>query len=356
MISIPVPVTVITGFLGSGKTTLLAHLLRHANGSRIALLINEFGETGMDRDFLLGQGCAAPNCTEDGIIELANGCICCTVAEDFVPSMNQLLDHPTAPPDHILIETSGLALPGPLLCAFNWPEIRDRVRLNAVITLIDGEALAEGGGTDDRVLHRGDPTATMMDHDRPLAELFADQMRHADLAVLSKVDKLSAARVDELVAGLRLRHGVMTLPVKMGALDPALILDTCQSSRAGAQSGDEHEEDHDHDHDHDDFVSFTKQAGAISDPAGFRAGLDWLADQYPVLRIKGYVSVLGKPMRYVVQRVGSRRCSGYYDRPWRVDEMRIGLLVVIGLAGLDQAGFHAGWQNLIAETVIAEAG
>ena len=348
--STPVPVTVITGFLGSGKTTLLGHLLRHANGSRIALLINEFGEIGMDRDFLLGQGCAMPSCVGDGIIELANGCICCTVAEDFVPSMSRLLDDATGPPDHILIETSGLALPGPLLRAFNWPEIRDRVRLSAVITLVDGEAF-EGRGAGDHALYRGDSAGSVLDHDRPLAELFADQMRHADLAVLSKADKLSAARVDELVSELRSRHGVMTMPVKMGALDPALILDTCQPSRASVQSGDEHEEDHDH----DDFVSFTKQAGAISDPAGFRAGLDSLADQYPVLRIKGYVPVLGKPMRHVIQRVGSRRCSGYYDRPWQVDETRTGLLVVIGLAGLDQAGFHAGWQNLIAETAATEA-
>src|SRR5690349_10186697 len=113
--------TVITGFLGAGKTTLIRNMLENARGRRIALVINEFGDVGIDGEIL--KGCGVEACKDEDIIELSNGCICCTVADDFVPTMKKLLDRPE-PPQHIVIETSGLALPQPLVRAFNWPEIK----------------------------------------------------------------------------------------------------------------------------------------------------------------------------------------------------------------------------------------
>ena len=112
-----IPATIISGFLGAGKTSLIRHLLGEAKGRRIALIINEFGEIGVDGDIL--QSCGIEGCDDESVVELTNGCICCTVADDFVPTMQMLLDR-DEPPEHIVIETSGLALPKPLITAFNW--------------------------------------------------------------------------------------------------------------------------------------------------------------------------------------------------------------------------------------------
>ncbi len=141
-----IPVTVITGFLGAGKTSLIRHLLETANGRRLALIINEFGDLGVDGEIL--KGCGIESCGEDDIVELANGCLCCTVADDFVPAIEALIERPQ-PPDHIVIETSGLALPKPLVRAFNWPEIRTRVTVDGVIAVIDALAVSEGRFADD---------------------------------------------------------------------------------------------------------------------------------------------------------------------------------------------------------------
>ena len=120
------PITVITGFLGSGKTTLISHLMQNAGGRRLAVVVNEFGDVGVDGEIL--KSCSIPDCPEENIVELANGCICCTVADDFIPTIEALMAlNPR--PDHILVETSGLALPKPLLKAFEWPAIRSKICL-----------------------------------------------------------------------------------------------------------------------------------------------------------------------------------------------------------------------------------
>src|ERR1700752_831596 len=136
-----IPATIVTGFLGAGKTSLVRHMLANAAGHRLAIIVNEFGELGIDRELLLGCGDAA--CEEDDIVELANGCLCCTVADDFLPTLSRLIDR-AAPPGHIVVEASGLALPKPLVQAFAWPEIRTRLTVDGVVTLIDAEAAAEG--------------------------------------------------------------------------------------------------------------------------------------------------------------------------------------------------------------------
>ena len=136
-----VPVTIITGFLGAGKTTLLRHILHKAQGHRIAVVVNEFGSLGIDGEIL--RGCGIEGCRDDDIVELTNGCLCCTVADDFLPTMEALLDR-ADPPEHVVIETSGLALPKPLLKAFGWPTVRNRMTVDGVITVVDAPAIATG--------------------------------------------------------------------------------------------------------------------------------------------------------------------------------------------------------------------
>src|ERR1700745_953280 len=183
-----VPGTGITGFLGAGKTSLVRHLLAHAEGRRLAVIVNEFGEVGIDRELLLGCGDAA--CTDDDIVEMANGCLCCTVADDFVPTLTRLLDRDT-PPEHIVIETSGLALPKPLVQAFAWPEVKARVTVDGVVAVIDAAALAPDPCAPDlaplAVQRAADPS---LEHDTPLEEVFGDQLACADLVVLNKTDLL----------------------------------------------------------------------------------------------------------------------------------------------------------------------
>src|SRR5215467_2156748 len=181
-----IPATIVTGFLGAGKTSLVRHLLANAGGHRLAIIVNEFGELGIDREVLLG--CGDETCTEDDIVELANGCLCCTVADDFLPTLTRLVERDT-PPDHIVIETSGLALPKPLVQAFAWPEIRARTTVDGVLTVIDAAALAAGRFADDPVAvaapRAADPS---VDHDNPLDEVFGDQLACADLVLLNKTD------------------------------------------------------------------------------------------------------------------------------------------------------------------------
>ena len=189
MLATRIPATVITGFLGAGKTTLIRRLIEEADGRRLALIVNEFGDVGVDGDVL--AACGSPNCAEEDIIELANGCICCTVADDFLPSIQSLLAQ-TPPPDHI-IETSGLALPQPLVQAFSWPDIRSRVMLDGVVTVVDGAALAAGEVVADadalEAQRQADPE---LDHETPVDELFHDQVAAANLLIVSKSDLISA--------------------------------------------------------------------------------------------------------------------------------------------------------------------
>src|SRR5262245_22299134 len=184
-----VPCTIVTGFLGAGKTTLVRHVLENADGRRLAVIVNEFGDVGIDGEIL--KGCGVESCPEDAIVELANGCLCCTVADDFVPALKSLLDRPS-PPEHIVIETSGLALPKPLVKAFNWPEIASRVTVDGVVAVVDGAAVAAGRFPDDpEAVGRQRAEDSSLDHDNPLEEVFEDQLLCADLVILNKADLIS---------------------------------------------------------------------------------------------------------------------------------------------------------------------
>ena len=323
-----IPATVITGFLGAGKTTLVRNLLENANGRRIALIINEFGDLGIDREIV--NGCGIEGCDEDDVVELANGCICCTVADDFLPAMEKLLDRKEKP-DHIVIETSGLALPKPLVKAFNWPEIRSRVTVDGVVAVIDSPAVAEGRFADDVEAVQAEREADeVLDHDNPLEEVFEDQLLCADLVVLNKADIVSEQAIKNIADGLasHMRPAVKAIPAVEGAVDIDVLLGLSAAVEDGIEARWSHH-DADADHDHDDFESFSIELGDITNPAAFEALLANLTQDHDILRLKGFLHVPGKDMRHVVQGVGPR-IQRYFDRPWAVGEERLSRLVVIG--------------------------
>jgi cobalamin biosynthesis protein CobW len=333
-----IPTTVFTGFLGAGKTSLIQNLLRHADGRRIALIINEFGDIGVDRELLLGCGDAA--CAEDDIVELANGCICCTVADDFVPTMQRLLAR-VPPPEHIVIETSGLALPKPLLKAFQWPEIRTRVTVDGVIAVVDAAAVRDGVfASAPAALEAQRAADPALDHDSPLEELFEEQLGAADLVVLNKADLLAEADWPAVEARVRLelRPGIGL--VRAAAAVPAeVLIGLGAAAEVDLASRPSHHDDGE-DHEHDDFESFHVSVPALDDPDAFVARVQRMLGRYDVLRLKGFLAVRGKPMRLVLQGVGDR-IQHYFDRAWRPDEDREGRLVVIGERGLDRDAIAA---------------
>ncbi len=352
MASARIPATVITGFLGAGKTTLIRNIIMQANGRRLALIVNEFGDIGMDGDML--QECGADSCSAEEIIELANGCICCTVADDFLPSIQQLLVQDPKP-DHIIIETSGLALPQPLVQAFNWPDIKSQVMLDGVVTLVDGPALADGGVAHDlEALEAQRAADEELDHESPIDELFADQIGAANLIVLSKADMLDdagLARARATVEG-QLDAPTPIIPVSGGAapMDAILGLDMEEQAHARSEHAHHHhhhhhhEDEHDHDHDdedhhhhhehgHDEFASHVISVGAVADADAFQQEIAAIAGEFGVLRAKGRVDVAGRALPFVVQAVG-RRVDGYFARD---RDSVSGRLVVIGMAGLDAA-------------------
>lgn len=330
-----IPATVITGFLGAGKTTLIRHIMANNAGKRIALVINEFGDLGIDRELV--TGCGIEGCEDENVVELANGCICCTVADDFLPTIEALLDRPE-PPDHIVIETSGLALPKPLVKAFNWPEVRSRVTVDGVVTVVDAPAVAAGQFADDPIAVQAQREADeMLDHDNPLEEVFEDQLLCADMVLLNKTDLLDAAALDAVRAEVK---GGVDVQVKLvdtvqGVIDTRVLLGIGAGVEDVIEGRWSHHDAED-DHDHDDFESFTVSLGDIDDPAELEARIQTATVDHDILRVKGFIHVPGKDMRHVVQAVGAR-VQRYYDRPWADGEARTTELVVIGQTGLDHA-------------------
>ena len=329
-----VPCTIVTGFLGAGKTTLIRHVIANAPGRRLAVIVNEFGDVGIDGEILKGCGNAA--CPEDNIVELANGCLCCTVADEFAPALDAILARNGV--EHIVIETSGLALPKPLVQAFHWPAIKSRVTVDGVVVVVDGAALADGRVAHDlKALAQQRLADAALSHDDPIEEVFEDQIACADLVVLNKRDLIDAtglAKAQAAIAGA-LPRSVKIITTADGKVDQKLLL--------GLGVGTEHDIDNRHtrhddeqDHDHEDFDSFVVPLQEIADPAALATRVTALAKEFDVLRVKGFAAVANKQMRLLVQAVGSR-VTHQYDRPWAANEAREGRLVVIGLKGLDRA-------------------
>lgn len=321
------PVTVITGFLGAGKTTLIRHLMQNPNGKRLAIVVNEFGDVGVDGEIL--KSCAIPDCPEENIMELANGCICCTVADDFIPTIEALMDLKPRP-DHILIETSGLALPKPLLKAFDWPDIRSRITVDGVIALADAEAVAAGRFAPDVAAVDAQREADdSLDHETPLSEVFEDQISCADIVLLTKPDLAGSKgvqRAKEIIAAEAPRV-LPVVEVAEGHVDPRIILGLGAAAEDDLAARPSHH-DTPHDHDHDDFDSIVVELPEVTSPDQLVFAIEGLANDHKILRVKGYASVAGKPMRLLVQAVGAR-VRYQFDRMWLPDETRQGKLVVI---------------------------
>ena len=364
-----IPVTVITGFLGSGKTSLIRHLLQNNQGRRIAVVVNEFGELGIDGDLLKScQVCATDDITDvtdelsvgltdklsvtsattsvatsvatsatsattsvANIFELTNGCLCCTVQEEFLPTMQQLLKRRDSI-DCILIETSGLALPKPLVKAFRWHEIRSGATVDAVITMVDCAAVANGTfASDPEAVAAQRQADDSLEHETPLQELFADQLTCADLVVLSKTDLVNAetkAQVEELIKQ-ELPRVVKIVESVQGTIDPSILLGLQAAVEDNLDTRPSHH-DTEEEHDHDDEITSTHLIlDRAFDPQKLLHQLQTLAQQQEIYRIKGFVAVPNKPMRLVIQGVGTR-FDQYYDRPWQLKEARQTRLVFIG--------------------------
>ncbi len=312
-----IPVTVITGFLGSGKTTLIRHLLQTSQ-RRLAVLVNEFGELGIDGDLI--RDCR--DCTS--IIELTNGCVCCTVQDEFLPAMQQLLaDRDRI--DHILIETSGLALPKPLVTAFRWPEIRQATTVDSVIAIVDAAAVAAGTFAVPAAQQASDHAETS------LSELFEDQLACADLVILNKTDQVEGtalARVEHIVRG-EIGANVRILRAQHSQLDATILLGLAAAVEDHLEARPSHHDDLHDDHDHDAFSSVEWRSRSACDPQALLGVLEQLLRTYEIYRLKGFVAVPGKAMRWQIQGVG-QRLTGYYDQPWG-NEPPETRLVLIGM-------------------------
>ncbi|MDE1182534.1 cobalamin biosynthesis protein CobW [Paraburkholderia sp.] len=351
-----IPVTIVTGFLGSGKTTLLRHILQHAGGKRIAVIVNEFGELGIDGEILKGCGIGCDdegNETEGALYELANGCLCCTVQEEFFPVMEKLVERRDQI-DHVLIETSGLALPKPLVQAFNWPSIKNSFTVDAVVTVVDGPAAASGqfaanpGAVDAQ--RRADPN---LDHESPLHELFEDQLSAADLVILNKTDLLDdvqQAAVETLIREEIPAH-VKVVRAQAGRLDLHALLGLEAASETTIHlRHDHHGSADDADHHHDEFDSVIVETQATSREAVI-AALQSLVETSTIYRVKGFAALPGAPMRLVIQGVG-RRFDSYFDRRWQAGEANVSRFVLIG-EDLDQHALQQAFDAALAAPAVA---
>lgn len=331
-----IPATIITGFLGAGKTSLIRHLMQQAEGRRIALLINEFGDVGVDGAIL--KACGNADCPEEAIIELPNGCICCTVADDFLPAIERLLALPGRF-DHIVIETSGLALPKPLVKAFDWPAIRSRLTVDGVIAVVDGPAVADGRFAEDATtLLQQRAEIGLIDHDNPVAEVYEDQLLCADMVILNKTDLMDTAGRERVRGSIRAeltRQAVPIIEASHGAVAPAVLLGLGAAAEDDLANRPSHH-DAEAEHDHEDFETMVLDLPALADPLALLRALGDLAERHGVLRAKGYLRVAGKPMRYLAQAVGPR-VSGHFEGAAQGNE---GRLVLIGLKGFDQAAIR----------------
>ncbi len=322
-----IPATVITGFLGAGKTTLIRHLIESSKGFRLAVIVNEFGDVGVDGEIL--RTCAIPDCPAENIVELANGCICCTVADDFIPAISALMELDPVP-DHILIESSGLALPKPLLKAFDWPAIRSRVTVDGVIALADAEAVAAGRFAPDIGRVNAQRLADdSLDHETPLSEVFEDQIACADIVLLTKPDLAGPEGVAQARTIIE-RESPRTVPVievAEGAVDVQVVLGIGAAAEDDLAARPSH---HDGalDHDHEDFDTIVVDVPEAESADDLVERIEVLAREQNILRVKGYVSVRGKPMRLLIQGVGAR-VRRQFDRAWEPGEDRQGRLVVI---------------------------
>ena len=356
------PVTVITGFLGAGKTTVLRHLLTKG-GQRLAVMVNEFGSVGLDGDLIRSCGFCPEEDVDGRLVELNNGCLCCTVQDDFLPTMEKLLERADQL-DGIVVETSGLALPRPLLQALDWPAIRSRVHVNGVVTLVDGEALSQGSPVADAdALEQQRAEDPSLDHLTAIDELFEDQLKAADLVLISRADRLDASAVADVQEGIKdkVREGTALLPVSQGLVDTAVVLGLDHHTLHHDHGSHHDHHDHDHDHDHDSHHDHSHVAmvgsnvrveGPIDRQELERLLPDLVRDQQ-VVRLKGRVWLKGKSLPLQLQMVGPRLNSWFEAAPsqaWRPEQGCGADLVVLALKTSAASAVERAVQRLVQAT------
>jgi len=332
-----IPTTIVTGFLGAGKTSLIKHVMENSGGRKIALLINEFGDVGVDGDIL--KSCANENCNESAIIELPNGCICCTVADDFLPAMEKILAMEGGF-DHIIIETSGLALPKPLVKAFDWPAIRSRLTIDGVIAVVDTPAVFTGDFAENlEAINKQKEEIGLLEHDNPLAEVYEDQLLCADMIILNKTDQIGASEIQKVKADIEreINRGVPIIEAAHGKVSADILLGIKAAAEDDADNRISHHEN-EADHDHDDFESFVLDLPEFADVAALHNKIIAAAETHNILRVKGFVRIAGKPLRYLVQAVGRRVLGHFASNFSGAHNNTAGRVVVIGRKGLNAEG------------------
>ena len=338
------PVTVITGFLGAGKTTLLRHLLINS-GQRLAVMVNEFGTVGLDGDLIRSCGFCPDDEIEGRLVELNNGCLCCTVQDDFLPTMETLLTRADQL-DGIVVETSGLALPRPLLQALEWPAIRARVHVNGVVTVVDGEALSNGSPVGDpEALEQQRKEDPSLDHLTAIDELFDDQLQSADLVLVSRSDCLEPLELEHIQQSLttKIRTGTSVIPMTRGQVDPSLLLDVEHATSTDTNNHHHHDDDHHHahnhheddhhDHTHLDVVGGNVRFEGVVHRSDLERILPTFVTEHQIVRLKGRLWLTGKALPLQVQMVGPRLETWFESAPTQAwaPESQSGIdLVVIG--------------------------
>ena len=327
-----IPVTILTGFLGAGKTTLIRNLILKNKSKKLAVIINEFGDLGVDGEIV--KQCSDETCPEENILELANGCICCTVADDFIPTMKSLLEGQYIP-EHILIETSGLALPKPLLKAFEWPEIRSRLTVDSVLAVVDAEAVVNGIFAPQMSTELEEKqNQTYVEHETPLSEVFEDQINCSDVVLLTKPDLVENISVARNIIIKEMERNVPILEVQNGDIGADVILGVNAAAETDLDNRRSHHDGFD-DHEHDDFDTFSISVPKIVDVESFKLVLETLIRENNILRIKGFLRVESKPLNLLVQGVGKRLSVNFTDTKIPVEDT--GNLVFIGEKGrIDQ--------------------
>ena len=327
-----IPVTILTGFLGAGKTTLIRNLILKNKSKKLAVIINEFGDLGVDGEIV--KQCSDETCPEENILELANGCICCTVADDFIPTMKSLLEGQYIP-EHILIETSGLALPKPLLKAFEWPEIRSRLTVDSVLAVADAEAVVNGIFAPQMSTELEEKqNQTYVEHETPLSEVFEDQINCSDVVLLTKPDLVENISDARNIIIKEMERNVPILEVQNGDIGADVILGVNAAAETDLDNRRSHHDGFD-DHEHDDFDTFSISVPKILDVEKFKVVLERLIWENDILRIKGFLRVESKPLNLLVQGVGKRLSVNFTDTKIPVENT--GNLVFIGEKGrIDQ--------------------
>ena len=327
-----IPVTILTGFLGAGKTTLIRNLILKNKSKKLAVIINEFGDLGVDGEIV--KQCSDETCPEENILELANGCICCTVADDFIPTMKSLLEGQYLP-EHILIETSGLALPKPLLKAFEWPEIRSRLTVDSVLAVVDAEAVVNGIFAPQMSNELEEKqNQTYVEHETPLSEVFEDQINCSDVVLLTKPDLVENISDARNIIIKEMERSVPILEVQNGDVGADVILGVNAAAETDLDNRRSHHDGFD-DHEHDDFDTFSISVPKILDVEKFKIVLETLIRENDILRIKGFLRVESKPLNLLVQGVGKRLSVNFTDTKIPVENT--GNLVFIGEKGrIDQ--------------------